>query len=126
MVVTKASLFCAISFQRKTRDIYKELAKKDDFDGYNFEEMFNSATNKDVTQRIIKAVIDVSGKGDFPHLHIEEALRIYFRSLRDQHKRQSKGIDNAHKIKCRRQIRLREKCEQLERALQVSGWDEDA
>lgn len=108
------------------RKMYKRLEKKSNFQGFDFEESFQSVNNQEVLKRV-KEKMCGNKKRNRPTKWTDEEIKNagqrYFVSLRETNKKKKESKYHEHKAKCRRLNRKKEKSMKRTQALNTIRWD---
>ncbi|XP_013412708.1 uncharacterized protein LOC106175311 [Lingula anatina] len=108
------------------RAMYRALST--DTRHWRFDLSFNSDRNSVLTETVVKEVkqnyLTADGKSRWPVADIHSACKIYFKSQKDDIKREEGGSKENHRIRVRRNERLKAKLHRRSTALQMAEWTE--
>ncbi|KAL3859112.1 hypothetical protein ACJMK2_009344 [Sinanodonta woodiana] len=120
-VLHSASFHCASD----VRNLYNGMVQYKGMLGFNFDEGFSSKHNVAVLRQFLDTAVQTL-PSHISRADIEASIATYFKSRRDQIRRENRGKAEAHKVRCRRQGRKREKLRCLQKGLSLmEGRDMD-
>ncbi|XP_071841101.1 uncharacterized protein [Apostichopus japonicus] len=123
---TKTKFSVPLDCSNTVREVYRELQRDDTFLAWDTgsSSSFVNVHNINVTDRVKKEV-----KNLFPNRWlkgvIKEAIRRYWQSLRDDATRERSGTKDFHRMKVKRQSRLRRKLQCRLNAMKNIDWSEE-
>ncbi|KAK3591360.1 hypothetical protein CHS0354_040322 [Potamilus streckersoni] len=113
-VLHSASFHCASD----VRNLYNGMVQYKGMLGFNFDEGFSSKHNVAVLRQFLDTAVQTL-PSHISRADIEASIATYFKSRRDQIRRENRGKAEAHKVRCRRQGRKREKLRCLQKGLSL-------